>query len=78
MSGRTYLLSVIALFGVSSAFWWAVFSWLGVESPAPLVAVFDAIVFTSYLFMLRWFLSDSSEAQVDMADSMPLQKTETK
>ncbi len=56
MSGRMYWLSVIAVIAVSSAFWWAALSWLGVTEPMPLVAFLDAVALTGYLVFLRWWL----------------------
>lgn len=69
MTARMYWITVVAVLGCSSVFWWAVFSWLGVTSPTALVAFFDAVVLTSYMLFLKWWLQEpdhinaSAEAQ---------------
>ena len=63
MSGKTYWLSVVAVIGFSSAFWWLVLFWLGVSDPIPAVAILDAVVLTGYLFVLRCFLKDDTAAK---------------
>lgn len=61
MSGRTYVLLVVAVFVFSSIAWGALFSRLGVrelESLAVLASVFGAICMTGFLIGLRWYLKD--------------------
>lgn len=62
MSGQTYWASIVGLLALSTGFWWATLSWMGVTDPLPAVAVLDAIALTAYLVILRWILAESDPA----------------